>query len=898
MKNFFNKLVAVLLMVAATVGVSCHDCETYDDTEIREQIADLYSKLAALESKMTTSMEAVQQLISGRTAIETCTQDDKGNWILTLTNGKTITVYAQQSLPTNLVYTMEYEGELVWATMGANGTLTPIYDAEGQTVPVAAEIPSIQLRTNGGVIEISIDGGQTWTATGVSEKAMQDAIAAGTANACLIKGVEQKDGKMIITLQSGDTFEVAMLVEADFGIKSGKLFFVGSETKTIDLEAEGCVDISVLSTPEAWKAKVDGLKLSITAPAAEDLVDSNWDGVADTGVADLDGYVKLLATTEDGKSLIGKIFVSGSEDVTTINIDKENNIIVNNQTRYYFALGMMPAEEFDAEVIAEDLLATRGASLKFKSYNSYNAMYAESEIPAGDLYKELYGEDMPFEKYVVWMAPFTHEYDSNYEPIPAFAIESALDLVYTDFAPICVEATATAASFNDITVKINFQGFERYYGAVVKTSFFNVENSLMEINNAYETGTEGMLTSFRNDAPTIETSLAAFPCSYIDNVQFNTSYTMWIVPVKAGQDSYSENDMYVFEFTSGNLEAGGTLTVTEKEGTLVEDYQKISVELNNNEEAYAIYYQWYETSEMPSDEELAMDVLTTGFVFDPAEPELSLANLTQDTSYTLVVVPLSDDGKYGSVCKFEHKTKGVIFSETFTLQVEQKALPVFEAATAAQFALSTEGATGTSIKYYYLCLKDTEIATWGSDDAIAAELALGAKFKRKTASLTNGAFKVTGLTTGTQYTLFVLAVDGSVFSQMQKYVFTPVQAEVSVVASTDERWAASKPTITIDSVTPPTSSWSSNYSISYTVTPAEGTKVSGGQYINTQISGEPLNKLSYMLTRGSVNFYIKEITEATSYSKSFNPSTLSIYVTWTDADGNYYEPMQVVVPVE
>ena len=90
MKNFLNKLVAVLLMALATVGYSCQDCdhEPYDDTELREQIADLYSKLTALENKVNANMQTVEAMMAGRTAIQSYEQDKDGNWVLTLTDGK------------------------------------------------------------------------------------------------------------------------------------------------------------------------------------------------------------------------------------------------------------------------------------------------------------------------------------------------------------------------------------------------------------------------------------------------------------------------------------------------------------------------------------------------------------------------------------------------------------------------------------------------------------------------------------------------------------------------------------------------------------------------------------------------------------------------------------------
>ena len=147
MKHLFNKLVAVLLMALATVGFSCSECdhEPYDDTEIREQIADLYAKLAALQNQVNANMTTLQGMISGLTTVKGYQQDANGNWIIELSDGTKFTVYAEykpEALPSSLVYVMEVEIEgvktKVWATMGADGQLTPIMDGANY-IPVVPE---------------------------------------------------------------------------------------------------------------------------------------------------------------------------------------------------------------------------------------------------------------------------------------------------------------------------------------------------------------------------------------------------------------------------------------------------------------------------------------------------------------------------------------------------------------------------------------------------------------------------------------------------------------------------------------------------------------------------------------------------------------------------------------
>ena len=150
MKSFFNKLCAVLLLVAATASWSCNECdhEPYDDTEIKNQIQDLYSKLSQLEAKLQSEVNALTAMISGQVTISSHSKDADGNWTIKLSDGTTFVVYAEyqpEALPSSLVYVMEVDGEKVWAVIGSNGQLTPLKDADGNNIPVVpakVEIPA------------------------------------------------------------------------------------------------------------------------------------------------------------------------------------------------------------------------------------------------------------------------------------------------------------------------------------------------------------------------------------------------------------------------------------------------------------------------------------------------------------------------------------------------------------------------------------------------------------------------------------------------------------------------------------------------------------------------------------------------------------------------------------
>lgn len=919
MKNFYNKLVAVLMMVLATVGYSCQDCdhEPYDDTAIKEQIADLYSKLAALESKVNANMQTIADMMAERIAIKNYVKEGD-NWVLTLTNGEKLTIYGEyepEQLPTNLIYVIEVEIDgvmtKVWATMGADGKLTPIMDGSNY-IPVVPEevemptIPSLEYKVEDGKIWIKLSNSEQWIETGLTDEALENLL--DQAGACGIIAVgfktikneygEEETVSATFTLADGSTFTVsidgACIFEFTYWNDLVYSFYLApgntygnNENDRLSLSHKNLVDF-IKEVPQGWTIEFGELDrygdfpITLTAPSAEAI---------ENGTAVANGTIKLIGVFEGGKTAIAKLEVTTTAFKTIAVADGHVSIEPNTGVEE-FAYGILPASEFDAAALKTKLETEFLPYGLWTGWNPpYNVSTAYQVIETS--VEKIYGQELtPGAEYVLWTVlvkgtkvGYDYEYSLNSE-------------IFTQpFAQVVVDAQATKITFNDITVKINFLGFDKYYGGIMLSNYFNKESKLEEINNAYEWNMTSYLTEYTNDAPTIETSLQNFPCADISGIAFNTSYTMWIIPIEAGKTAYSESDMRIFEWTSANVEEGGTLTVNEVAGTLVQEYESLSVNLENNTAASSIYYKWYETAALPAEDKLAMDVLTTGSTFDPANPTVSSYNLTYNTSYTLVAVPVDGEGKYGSVCKFEHKTKDLTYSETFKLAVEQQTLPAIQAATQAKFKLTTEGTTSTNIKYYYMNLTDADLAKWESEAEIAAVLALGGNSARKTAYLTDGCFSITSLKTDTQYTLYVLAYDNSEYTKVQKYTYTP-KNEVTIIAATDAKWEASKPTVTFDEVTFVSGR---NYKVTYTVTPASGTKVSGGTYMNSTMNSKTtaFDKLSYMLTSaGIANYYIKDIEVATSNTKTLQAAYVSVYVTWTDADGNYYEPMKVEIPTE
>ncbi|MBQ1205111.1 MAG: hypothetical protein IIX66_04370, partial [Alistipes sp.] len=234
MKNFFHKLAAVALVLVAVAGWSCQECDhvPYDDTELKNQIADLYSRVEALEARLQAEVTTLTNMISGQVSIKSHTKDENGNWTITLTDGTSFVVYAEyqpDALPTNLIYVMEVEGEKVWAVMNEQGELVPLKDAEGNNIPVVpAEVefpapPTIQTRVVDGVIQISIDGGETWHNTGVDPDSLSESDP-NEGGACTGAACANIVDVKVNTIE--DRYGDAMPVSVTFTLADGRCFTV------------------------------------------------------------------------------------------------------------------------------------------------------------------------------------------------------------------------------------------------------------------------------------------------------------------------------------------------------------------------------------------------------------------------------------------------------------------------------------------------------------------------------------------------------------------------------------------------------------------------------------------------------------------------------------------------
>ena len=209
MKRFFRNLKT--LAMVAVVGFSTLAVSCYDDTELREGIqqntedlAALTARVEALEIKLGNEVNALKALIADEIAkvndaieavedkivIADAEKNADGEWILTLANGETVTVFPKyQENHNGLLTVVKENGVYYWAQI-VDGAPVKLTDANGNaymfhhaTVVPEIEIPeghaAPEVRVNeAGFTEVSFDGGLTWHQMGGGDTGLFESVIA------------------------------------------------------------------------------------------------------------------------------------------------------------------------------------------------------------------------------------------------------------------------------------------------------------------------------------------------------------------------------------------------------------------------------------------------------------------------------------------------------------------------------------------------------------------------------------------------------------------------------------------------------------------------------------------------------------------------------------------------
>lgn len=895
------------LLAAALACPVMTSCDKYDDSALKEDIAnikndvaDLKSRIEAHESKLNSEIAAVKELINGKVYVTGADQDQTTKvWTIRLSDGTEFKVYPEYVPGETIVTYVVEDGVYYWGYF-KNGVATPLLDAAGNKIPVVTEIPDqkvpqIRVNPETQIIEISIDG-QNWVATDVKMPEEPEPVQPCQ---CLIADVWYSEQEGIIYFydaQGNVVTEVPLMSEDNFnfGIKSGKVYLKPGASKDVELVMTAITDVSVLEKPDGWKVKVNDKVLSLTAPTAEAI---------ESGAAEAEGLLKLHATTEDHKCIVSKIALVASEQGLIITIDQEQNVVIDagegNDQFYGFFYGAMPADEFNPSFLL-----------------SYVAYYGVVDFGYDEIYSietslaQLLGRQYPYEQgveYIVWAAPILS--------MDAYGYPSAKGLTENDFVFESYQEKVLSAKFTsigafDATLELQVMGYDKYIVYTEKGEgwgFSTPEDIIEQMNSPW----------MPIELPTLESdNYNGSVVDYVNTIgawleiQPASEYMFAFAPYKEDK-SYVPEDFVVATFATAELVAGGAATISV---TVDEPYSYSEARFNVEASAdtYVTWYRMFSDTQYaalaadgktPTDDELIEAIVHAewgcNMSLDKSFSDRK-TGLTPDQKAYFAGVAITKDGKYGKLVRAEAASKAVVFNENIKVSIDKMAVcgpEDEEHANKIKVELSSTGGTVTKFRVYKnaanwssktLAEMEAYIATASDEDYYCTNATPGADGKA-VAYLDNIQFDQ-------KYNIAALAIDDKgnpsravAYNNNPEFV---AELEFDFFRVDDPEYAAAaKPTVTVSALQDP--DWPSSYDVTLTITPAAGSKVTYGfwTYASSMESKGAYDKILAVI--GATYNNIKTTTQTVTVTKTAYGPDNKLYITWVDASGFYYEPIAV-----
>lgn len=700
MKKTFR---TILAGAVALLAVSC-----YDDSALREQIGDLDGRLEKIEATLNAETDGIADLISrietleGKIAAIKVETNEEGVTTLTLSDGKSVV------LSKNGVLTIVDGG---WATVDANGEVTPLN--------IKASNPDFKVE--GGELKVSYDGGTTYEATGVK-------VSEYTAHV-IGDVVVAEDGKSV-TVKIGDKSLVLPLAaqSGDITLSRTEMYVGYGFSKTVTLT--GAEDFYVAAKPDGWKVTVEGNVLTISAPskAAAELGVIEAEGQIVVH-ADADGCVYTSMAVKTGEAF--SVEVNTSTGMVTffnaLSVEYPDHTGMGSPT-YDFGdalVGILPLSDMQYFESVDDLVSAAdswnipsGYLANVKSNNELGKPYEAGKYEEDSFSLSISDLGASFwpaveieegVHYAVWAVPLTDK-----------VLKDLYTVAY--YKPIKVEVSATATTFNDVTVKPTLSGGVEYYANVYEASILEY----MPMKDFLETGHTGsgpwkrfqqsgmgeaMGTKIESG---VEIKLSSL--QYDEPLKPATEYIGYVFPIQDGKapaDYVYETDLepYIFRFTTSGLEKGATAaTLTLDDAT---DYSSISVSIAVPEGATA-YYKFYDlgAADDMTDAELAAELMSACFYPATADKVVKQSYLSGGDQRELVVATVTADGKY-AIAREVFAAKSYPYSDAIKVTVDSvtpntetgEYTVVFSVAGATKFVVwnyytsSASAFTGNVLKY-------------------------------------------------------------------------------------------------------------------------------------------------------------------------------------------------------
>ncbi len=498
-------------------------------------------------------------------------------------------------------------------------------------------------------LQYSFDGGATWVSTGVFSLDWDEEIT-------LVDNINS------VTITIGDSsFTIEKPEEIIFEIRSGKVFFASEATQIVGIKSQGIEDISVLSVPKGWAAELnsDGT-LSVTAPNAEDTVPGwtdDWEEIP--AVAAATGYVKLHACSVDGKCLVGKLPVEVSKDQLVVKAFGDKYTIAATNSWAYLYFDISTRDSFEKDV--EELL---------NAYNEapWNIAWYEDYVAEGSITELLGSAPVPGTEYIIWAVTDMMELTFD-------------NIVYTYYNPVKVtvkEDEALRTAF-DVYVSVDVAGAESYYAFAAPHSEtgWGMDYHKTEMIASLEYGGYGKLYTESYNGSLYRITEGTL--SYIGMGNPNETCSLLILPMDGRLLSeYTVADIQEFVFTTNPLTPGANIGLAYErletyldwagEEVPVDPYTEVYVQVTPDTEDWLYYYNAWMSEEdyalNSADETLLVEAILANPAAYPIDKE-EFSGVVMNTLFSpgetkyLVSFFVDATGKYGTVLAQSYDTKTV-----------------------------------------------------------------------------------------------------------------------------------------------------------------------------------------------------------------------------------------------
>lgn len=667
--KFYRSMAAAAVSVFAIGGLTFVSCDKYDDTELRNSIDDLNSRVESLEEMVTAlqgDVDAINNLLESGKVIQSITPNEDGTeYTITYVGDNTQADVIKVGSGNPVVTVIEENGTYYWGLVDEDGTVSHILGSDNK-IPVADAVPVMQV-TEDGKLQISMDNGSSWTDTGVDVN-----------DIATFKSVEIGDGEVTFTLQNDTKFSVSMTTELTCEFISGKTLFEYGEEKKLSVNVGGFYNYEI-AAPAGWTAVLSGNIVTVSAPYS-----------AEEGAAS--GEVIIRVYDNKGAVIMDKVSVAINDGTSTISMEIQDNLIglsvkLSAMGSSAFC-GVMPVSEFTAEKAAA--AATSEMGLADGEEGQYLHSLTDFDQETYMMYTNIAFADMlenpvEGETYIIWYAEQPWDAD----------VVNASDILTSliTYMP-SVEVSVDNIVFNDADITVTPAGNTEYYYGIAEAEAYYPDMILNQIaprfGDPMESVTGTVSVRFSEVAET----------SYISIVP-GSEYIVWTL-VKNPDPNYTgyvAEDIQTETFTLSDFVTGGSAQVTF--GDVVTTTTSVTVSFTAPESYFNIYGRYMsdtEYKELASDDAVAARLLDENSILNIQT--INESNLTPDTKGWVVVVVVDSEGKIGPLAKVEANTIPVVRNDVIKIDGSVDNIGYDAANSRMNIPLEITGDGAASIIYY------------------------------------------------------------------------------------------------------------------------------------------------------------------------------------------------------